>query len=68
MTHVPVTCSVEPWDTSMDTLHLPMRRALVLYRTETGYRRSQGSPQTEMLKYLFIHLQICSPEPITKAV
>lgn len=47
MTHLPVTCSMKPWDTSMGTSYLPMQRGLVLCRTETGYRRSQGSPQTD---------------------
>lgn len=46
----------------------PVQRELVLSRMGTGYGRSWGSPQTKMLKYLFMPLQICSTEPIIKAV
>lgn len=46
MIHLPITCSMEPWDASVDTSCPPMQRDLVLSRMGRGYGRSQGSPQT----------------------
>ena len=47
MTHLPITCSVEPWDASVGTSRPPVQRDLVLSRMGRDYGRSWGSPQTD---------------------